>query len=323
MKWFGNILPYLLATAAVIFLSYKSSVSSEQSKQTTGSSQQSSVTENKGIVTDELPLGASRSDSRGLTTNPKRLTVNVKVAEPNDLKIKEGQEIKEGDTIADRTRERLRLNSQKASLNLSLQRLRTMTINAPTPPMSVPTVKTLPPVNYLEQEAAVEQSKQLVVSVESEIETKKQSLDYLKQLPNLDPIVLEHEEANLKKLSGKHTSAIRDYQLAVGKLQTAKNAREYQEYTASIETAQRVESINQSRSNYEAQLATYQQRLADREFQLTQLKTKLNEVDNEIASLSQVKAPYGGTVRRIKWLGQDADGSLNVEITLMVSDSEG
>jgi hypothetical protein len=175
------------------------------------------------------------TDDRGLTTNPKRLTVNVKVAEPNDLKIKENQEIKEGDTIADRTRERLRLNSQKSSLNLSLQRLRTMTINAPTPPINVPTVKTLPPVNYLEQEAAVEQSKQLVISVESEIETKKQSLDYLKQLPNLDPIVLEHEEANLKKLSLKHTSAVRDYQLAVGKLSTAKNAREYQEYTASIE----------------------------------------------------------------------------------------
>jgi hypothetical protein len=31
-----------------------------------------------------------------------------------------------------------------------------------------------------------------IASVESEIETKKQEIAYLKELPNLDPIILEH-----------------------------------------------------------------------------------------------------------------------------------
>jgi hypothetical protein len=320
MKWFGNLLPYLLAGAAVIFIFNLSGSKSENQ-----SAERSSVISHPSLGNSTKQLANSSADDRATNSTttknePKRLTINVKVAEPSDLKIKESQQIKEGDTIADRTRERLRLNSQKSSLNLSLQRLQAMIINAPTPPQSVPTVQSLPPVNYLEQEAAVEQSKQTISSIESEIETKKQSLDYLKQLPNLDPIVLEHEEANLKKLKEKHTSAVKDYQLAIGKLSTAKNAREYQEYQASIETAKRVESVNMSRSSYEAQLATYQQRLAEREFQLIQLKTKLNEVDNEIASLSQVKAPYSGTVRRIKWLGQSNDGSLTAEVTLMVGE---
>ncbi|MBE9169612.1 hypothetical protein IQ238_19480 [Pleurocapsales cyanobacterium LEGE 06147] len=37
-----------------------------------------------------------------------------------------------------------------------------------------------------------------------------------------------------------------------------------------------------------------------------------------IASLSVVKAPYAGTVRHIRWLGQSPDGSLTAEITVMV-----
>jgi hypothetical protein len=49
------------------------------------------------------------------------------------------------------------------------------------------------------------------------------------------------------------------------------------------------------------------------------MKSKLNEVENAIASLAVVKAPYAGTVRRINWLGQAPDGSLTAEITLMIA----
>jgi chromosome segregation ATPase len=177
----------------------------------------------------------------------------------------------------------------------------------------------LPPTSYLEHEAEGERAKAAISSVESEIETKKQEIAYLKDLPNLEPIILEHEEAKLKELKQKHTAAVRDYQLAVGKLQSAKNNRSYQEYQASLEAARRVEEVNQARSNYERQLAEYQQRLGDREFQVAQVKAKLQEVENAIASLATVKAPYSGQVRRVKWLGQSPDGSLSAEITLMIA----
>ena len=51
---------------------------------------------------------------------------------------------------------------------------------------------------------------------------------------------------------------------------------------------------------------------------MTQLQEKLNNVENAIATLSIIKSPYAGTVRRIKWLGQSPDGSLTAEVTLMV-----
>jgi chromosome segregation ATPase len=161
-----------------------------------------------------------------------------------------------------------------------------------------------------------------IASIESELDLKKQEIDYLSQVPNLDPIILEHEQTKLDELKRNHTAAVRDYQLAMGKLQTAKDNRKYQEYQASVNEAQRIEQMNQSRLNYQRQLAEYEQRLADREFQVTQLQEKLNNVENQIASLSVVKAPYSGTVRRIKWIGQAPDGSLSAEITLMVSNSD-
>ncbi len=77
--------------------------------------------------------------------------------------------------------------------------------------------------------------------------------------------------------------------------------------------------MNQARLNYQRQLSEYEQRLTDREFQVTQLIEKLNNVENAIATLAVIKSPYNGTVRRVSWLGQSADGTLTAEVTLMVN----
>ncbi len=252
------------------------------------------------------------------TQQPRRLTITVKIAEPQDLKVSEGSQIKTGQIIASRDREKQRLQAQKRQLNLSLQKLQSYQPLPPTPPSLPPAIKALPPNSYLEQEAMVEKTKTAIASVESQIEVKEKEIEYLQAVENLDPIILDHEQVKLNKLKLKLTEAIRDYQLAIGKLQTAKDSRAYQEYQASLATARRVEHINASRSSYERQMAEYQQQLAGREFQEAQLQGKLNEVENAIANLSVVKSPYDGTVRRIKWLGQSPDGSLTAEITLMV-----
>ena len=66
-----------------------------------------------------------------------------------------------------------------------------------------------------------------------------------------DPIIFEHEQAKLKQLKQEHTAAVREYQLAMGKMQSAKNSRKYQEYQASLDSAGRVEEMNQARLNYQ------------------------------------------------------------------------
>ena len=269
--------------------------------------------------TNFMPLPSWATATQGeATTRPRRLAITVKVSEPNDLKVSEGEQIVAGEIIADRERERTRLTAQQKQLQLSLDRLKAASITPPAVPQKVPPTMALPPISYLEQEAAVQKTKAAIASVESEIELKQQEVEYLTGVKNLDPIILEHEQAKLKQLKQQHTAEIREYQLAMGKMQTAKDSRKYQEYQASINSARRVEEMNQARLNYQRQLAEYEQRLTDREFQVTQLQEKLNNVENAIATLSVIKSPYAGTVRRIKWLGQSADGSLTAEVTLMV-----
>jgi hypothetical protein len=278
------------------------------------------------ITTNVKPLPSWATANQGQqtqTTRPKRLKITVRVSEPDDLKVSEGEEITEGEIIADRERERNRLAAQQKQLQLSLDKLKVSSITPPDIPQKIPAVMALPPVSYLEHEAAVEKSKSAIAQVESELELKQEEIKYLSTVKNLDPIILEHEQAKLKQLKQKHTGTVRDYQLAMGKMQSAKDSRKYQEYQASLNSVRRVEEMNQARLNYQRQLAEYEQRLTDREFQVTQLQEKLNDVENAIATLSMVKSPYAGTVRRVKWLGQSADGTLTAEVTLMVrSDRE-
>ncbi|MEA5467039.1 hypothetical protein [Leptothoe sp. PORK10 BA2] len=244
---------------------------------------------------------------------PRRLTITVAVADPEDLKVAEGDRIAVGQLIADRTRDRNRLEAQLRQLTLTLQRLEQSTITPPLPPPQPPAIAT---PTYLEQTAAIDRAKADVDQAEALITTKREELDYLAQLPNLDPLVMEHETAKLAELQRNHTAAVRDYQLALGKRSTA-------EYEHSRALAADVSSRGHAQLSYQQQWADFEQRLRDRDFQLAQTQLRVDEVENAIATLSVVRSPYEGRIRRVKWLGQGADGLLSAEITLMVRTGAG
>ncbi|MDB9529937.1 hypothetical protein PN498_28380 [Oscillatoria sp. CS-180] len=260
------------------------------------------------------PLQPSDTDS------PKRLTITVFVADPEDLKVQQGDRVSAGQLIADRTRERQRLETQYQQLTLTLQKLQASTITPPQAPASVPAIAALPHPNYLEEQATIERAKVTVEQAEAAIAAKQQELTYLAELPNLNPLVLEHETAKLAELQRAHTAAVRDYQLSMGKLANAQSDTDYQEYRHSLDLAERVERANQAALSYQRQWAEYEQRLRDRDYQLSQTQLRLDEVENAIASLAVVRSPYAGRIRQIKWLGQGADGLLSVELTLLVRD---
>jgi hypothetical protein len=247
----------------------------------------------------------------------RRLTIAVSVAAMSDLKVTEGQTLQTGDTIADRALDRQRLEAQKAQLTLSLARLQTATISPPQSPAATAPIAALPNPSFLEPQAQVEKSKADVDSISATITNKKAEIDYLGTLPNLNPIVLDHERAKLAELEQQHTATVRDYQLAMGKLSTAQEGRDYQEYQHSLSQADQTAAQNRNGLEYQRQVADFEQRHRDRDFQISQTQLKLNEIDNQLASLSAVRAPQPGKVRRIKWLGQSADGRLNAELTFI------
>jgi hypothetical protein len=154
---------------------------------------------------------------------------------------------------------------------------------------------------------------------------KKAEIDYLVTLSNFNPltsgrsetIVLDHERAKLAELKQQHTATIHGYQLAMGKLSTAQEGRDYQEYQNSLSQADRAKAQNRNGLEYQRQVADFEQRHRDQEFQLSQTQLKLNDLDNQLATLAAVRAPQPGKIRRIKWLGQGADGRLNAELTFI------
>jgi len=237
--------------------------------------------------------------------------VRVSVADPEDLKVSEGDRLELGQLIADRGRERRRLEVQQAQLQLSLQQLETSQVTAPAPPASAPAIAN---PTYLEQQAAIDRAKATVDMAEMAIANKQQEIDYLAALPNLDPLVLEHERSKLAELQRQHTAAVREYQLAVGRKSTA-------EYEHSVRMANTAATRNQSVLSYQQQWAQYEQRLRDRDYQLSQTQLRLNEVDYAIETLAVVRSAYAGRVRRVRWMGQEPDGSLRVELTLLIRES--
>ena len=242
---------------------------------------------------------------QGERVNPRRLAISVSVAVPDDLKVKEGDRVVVGDLIADRGRERQRLEGQRQQLQLTLERLQSSAISEPAAPKPVPAIAALPDASYLEQEAALDAAQQAW-------QLKQKELAELQAIDGLDPIVLEHEQANLKELE-------QIYWLEQGRLEKAQQERQYREYDHGLAQTQRVEAYNQAMLAYQRQWAEYEQRLRDRAFQVSQTRLKLDEVDNAIAMLAVVRAPYSGTVRRVEWLGQDASGMLSAEVSLLVA----
>ena len=251
---------------------------------------------------------------------PNRIEINVNISAHEDLKIAQDMAIAKGQIISDRIPEKTRLQAQQRQLQLSLERVLSASIQEPPKPLPVPTVAPLPPVNYLEFEAAIERANIAIALSAEEISIKVQEIEELSQITDLDPIILEHEQAKLKQLQLNHQIAVNELELAQGKLQTAKQQREYQEYLASITAARRVEEENQAKAFYQRQLAEYNEKIAAKEIQVTQLQEKLNNVQSQIENL-QITSPYAGTVRNIEFLGQSEDGAIAVKILLLVKDN--
>lgn len=269
-----------------------------------------------GVAVAQTPLTPQSAPDIAPQTSsddsgPTRLTITVAVADPEDLKVEQGDRVDQGQLIADRTRERERLEAQQAKLQLTIERLEGATITAPLPPATAPPI--LEPT-YLEENAAIARAEATVDQAEAAIAAKQQEITYLSALANLDPLVMEHERAKLAELQREHTAAVRDYQLTLGKRSTT-------EYRHSVTLAESVSAQNRAALEYQQQWAHYEQRLRDRDYQLSQVQLQLEGVEDAIAALAVVRSPYSGRIRQVKWLGQGPDGSLSVELTLLVRDS--
>lgn len=239
------------------------------------------------------------------STDPRILRFNLTLSSPDDLKVRQGDTVAAGDVLADRTRDRNQLQAQQQKTQLSLQQIQAQQILDPPQPLPVPSVADLPPVSYQAQETQIAET-------EDDIDLQKRKMDLLATMPPSDvpPAMKEHEERILEQL-------YRDLESAQAALKEAQEKTAYQAYEHSLAMARRAEESNQQRLAYNQQRQQAEQQRRDKAFQEAQLQAQLQDLDAKLVDLSTVRSPYGGTIRRVKWLGQ-SDNRLTVEITLAV-----
>ena len=184
---------------------------------------------------------------------PKTLKLNLTISSPKDLKVREGDIVVAGEVLADQVEERSRLTTGLQALELEYKQLVTKTILVPPPPVQVPAVKSLPPISYDEEEAAItagavairqaerafqqqtqniktppiEESAALrrasveVANEERLVNNQKRKIDVVAVLKDLPDAVMPHEQEVLKQKEASLKQVKADYELAQAKLSAA------------------------------------------------------------------------------------------------------
>ena len=186
----------------------------------------------------ETFTGSKREVGEKTSNKERTLRISLTVNDPSFLKVKEGQEIKQGNMLIDNTLERDRLDRQRKSVTLQVDNLKSKILPKPFEPKVPPPMSTLPPANFLEEESAIAQSKLKLQQAQSILESRRQLLqtdnpearaesekaeaglrlakekvneqeELIRSMQDmkLDPPVLRHEEAKLKQFTSEMEQA--------------------------------------------------------------------------------------------------------------------
>lgn len=203
---------------------------------------------------------------------PRILKFELSVSSPKDLRIKQGDKVEAGQVLADRVEERSHLTAQLEALNLEYQQIQSKTISTPPAPVSVPTIKSLPPISYAEEEAAIRvtqtnlsQAKRAVqlqqeklkaepleesaavqraaVEVQNRhrlVDKQKRKIEAVALLKNLPDSIGIHEREVLKQKQAELKQAEAEYKQAQAKLSAASQAEveKLHQLRAALEKAQ-------------------------------------------------------------------------------------
>jgi len=253
----------------------------------------------------------------------RRLVLRLTLSSPSDLLVQQGQSVQAGEAIADRIRDRERLQAQLEKVGLQIQQV-SAPVNQPPPVRAIPDIAGLPPASFLAEVAEVERQRVLIESKQREITQQQRLIDMLDSLPDsqVPEATIPHEEEVMAQLNRELAQVQADYQLAQAQLAQAQAERQYLEYQHSVTQANRQLQMQQN----ELARAEQQQRVGeaerDRLFKLSQLETERSRLETELFQLSAVRAPFAGMIQRISWEGQN-DQNLVVDVTLIAGGGSG
>lgn len=248
-----------------------------------------------------------------------RFKLQLTLTAPEDLKVKEGDTVLVGQVLSDRTRERQRLENQRAQVEIQIERLKQSPIR-PLAPKQASEMASLPPPNLLQEVAEIDRLQLTFQQVEQRWLQQQQKLAVLDSMQaEIPPSTIPHEQEVGRQRERDVKQAKSDLELAKAKLERAKSDYQREQYLNSLESGKREIELERQRLEYQRQMQEWEKQERDRTFQLSQVNIQLQNLETQLNQLSQVKAPYAGKVQRIRWEGQN-DKNLSVELTLITAD---
>jgi biotin carboxyl carrier protein len=275
------------------------------------------------------------------STVPREIKIRLTLTTPADLRVTQ------------------RLQTQRQQLELSLKKLQIPfpELTLPSPP---PTLNKLPPVSYRQEIAHITLKTGEFQQIETKITQQKQKIAQLLALPSAplikgglrgDPVnvaslptfvtidsqplppyqggqgvsvetIIEHERAKLSQMETEWEQAKIQLEIANGQLSTAREKRLQEEYQLAVEENRRAITLRNQQLEVDKQRAVRAAQLQEREYNKAVIRTRIQEIEDALVQLGTVKAPYPGTVKRLKWQGQN-DHTLTVELTLDVDSPTG
>ncbi|HZN12227.1 MAG TPA: hypothetical protein VFC61_11135, partial [Blastocatellia bacterium] len=242
---------------------------------------------------------------------PRHLKITLTVTSPSDLRVKAGDRVEAGAVLVDRGQERGRLAARRRLLRLSMQRLREQATLAGESLRLIGRLgASLPPASFAAEEAAIARAAIEAANVGRKTEVQRQRIA---ALPSVVPagydrdLIAAHERQRLSAAEGEERQAWAEVALARARGRAAKEARAAEDRRREIELA---------RQTLEARGQKHQL-----EFAATQFEAQLAGVEEQLARLAEVRAPFGGRVERVQWEEQ-RDHQLTVSLYLTVGSAD-
>lgn len=253
-----------------------------------------------------------------LNARSKRFTLRLTLSDKADLKVKEGDVVVVDQVLADRTRDRQRLESQKQQILIQLERLKQPPIK-PLEPKRIPDVAAFPAPSFLEEQATIDKLEIQVDKARRDRDLQQRYIDTVQTLENIPPSTLLHEGEKLKQKDAALKEAIAELEVSKAKLDKSKRDYEYKEYQYSLELSKREIDIQRQQQEYQRQMQEYEKQSRDREFQIAQVTSQLQSLESQLAGLAVVRSQYNAKIQRVKFLQQD-NVTLTVELVLITDD---
>jgi hypothetical protein len=273
-----------------------------------------------GAVGQSVQQATQQQSATPTQQNKRKFRMRLTLSEPGDLRIREGDTIKSGQVIADRLKERTRLEAQKMQVELSLKQLDAPIIE-PVPLRPIPPLAALPEPIYLPQWAEIDyQRLKLGESEESKI-AQLRKVEALKAIGGLPPEIFDHEVEKTREGEAAYTLQVSQLKKAEAELERAKREQKQAEYEFRLAEGTRAVTIQTHELERSNQIQRQREAVADRAFKKATLTQQLTQLDNQIALLSSVKSPYDAKVQRVKFAEQN-DQALIVDIVLAIGSAD-